>query len=133
MTYRKGNSQDSKHYWLTPHVLLESITKEFGINYDPCPFPKPPDFDGLTAEWGTSNYVNPPFEGPTAWVRKAIMEHAKGKRVVFVFPIDKWIHFLLEAGATVRNLKDVRWCATEDGLPGKGTGRHIAMFILEPK
>jgi hypothetical protein len=59
-------------------------------------------------------------------------EHKKGKRVVFVFPIDKWVHLLLEAGAEVRNLKDVKWCATEDGQPGKGTGRHIAMFILEP-
>jgi hypothetical protein len=42
------------------------------------------------------------------------------------------VHLLLEAGAEVRNLKDVKWCSTEDGLPGKGTGRHIAMFILEP-
>jgi hypothetical protein len=53
--------------------------------------------------------------------------------VVFVFPIYKWIHMLLEAGAKVRNLKDVKWCATEDGSPGKGIGQHIACFILEPK
>jgi hypothetical protein len=32
----------------------------------------------------------------------------------------------------VRNLRDVKWCATEDGQPGKGTGRHIACFILDP-
>lgn len=25
---------------------------------------------------------------------------------------------------------DVRWCATEDGSAGKGTGRHIACFVL---
>lgn len=30
----------------------------------------------------------------------------------------------------VRNLGDVRWLATEDGSQGKGTGRHIAAFIL---
>jgi hypothetical protein len=77
--------------------------------------------------------VNPPFHGPTQWVRKAIAEQAKGKRVVIVFPIDKWIHMLLEAGAEVRNLRDVKWCATEDGQPGKGTGRWIACFVLEPK
>jgi hypothetical protein len=40
---------------------------------------------------------------------------------------------LLEAGATVRNLRDVKWCATEDGQPGKGIGRHVAMFVLEPE
>lgn len=38
----------------------------------------------------------------------------------------------LNAGAVVRNLGDVRWCATEDGSAGKGTGRHIAAFILDP-
>jgi hypothetical protein len=90
---------------------------------------------------GQSNYVNPPFgsiehqgkkKGPTAWVRKAIEEHRKGKRVVLVYPVDKWLLMLLEAGAKVRNLRDVRWCATEDGVPGNGTGRHVACFVLEP-
>ncbi len=74
-------------------------------------------------------------KGPTAWIRKAIIEHAKGKRVVLVYPIDKWVLMILRAvgvSATVRNLGDVRWHAIEDGTPGKGTGRHIACFILEP-
>jgi len=125
-------AKDGKHYWLTPPDLMAKLQAEFGFDFDPCPYPLPDGFDGLTAEWGSSNYVNPPFKGPTAWVRKAIAESQKGKRVVLVFPMDKWIHLLLEAGAQVRNLRDVRWCATEDGLPGKGTGRHIAAFILEP-
>ena len=102
----------------------------------------PHGFDGLTCEWGASNYVNPPFgsiihqgtkKGPTAWVRKAIEEQKKGKRVILVYPLDKWILMLLAAGAEVRNLGDVKWCSTEDGKPGKGTGRHIACFVLEPK
>ena len=129
----EGNGSDGKHYWLTPPELMAALQQEFQFDYDPCPYPKPDDFDGLTMEWGKSSYVNPPFKGPTAWVRKAIEENKKGKRVVFVFPIDKWVLMFLEAGAKVRNLKDVKWCATEDGLPGKGTGRHIAMFILDPK
>jgi DNA N-6-adenine-methyltransferase (Dam) len=128
----EGNGADGKHYWLTPPDLYNELNEEFHFDFDPCPYPMPWDFDGLREEWGQSNYVNPPFKGPTAWVRKAIAEHHKGKRVVFVFPVDKWVLMLLEAGAQVRNLKDVKWCATEDGLPGKGTGRHIAMFILEP-
>ena len=70
-------------------------------------------------------------KGPTAWVRKALTEHEKGKDVVFVFPIDKWILMLLESGAEVRNLKDVKWLATEDNSQGKGLGRHIACFILK--
>jgi hypothetical protein len=131
---------DGKHYWLTPPELMEPLQREFNFDFDPCPYPLPEGFDGLTCEWGKSSYVNPPFgsimhqgkkKGNTAWVRKAIEEHRKGKRVVFVFPIDKWVLMMLAAGAKVRNLGDVKWLATEDGSQGKGTGRHIAAFILE--
>jgi hypothetical protein len=138
--FHVGNGSDGKHYWLTPPVLMAELQSEFAFDFDPCPCPKPEGFDGLTCEWGQSNYVNPPFgsimhegkkKGPTAWARKAILEHRKGKKVVLVYPIDKWVLMLLAAGAKVRNLGDVRWCATEDGSQGKGTGRHIAAFILE--
>ncbi len=145
-----NGAKDGKHYWLTPEDLMEQIKAEFEINFDPCPYPKPENFDGLTAEWGSSNYVNPPFgvieyeeinkkgqkvikkKGATAWARKCIAEFQKGKRVVMVYPIDKWVLMLLDAGATVRNLKDVQWVATEDKSAHKGTGRHIAMFVLDP-
>ena len=140
--FHKGNPKDGKHYWLTPKDLMKELNDEFNFDFDPCPYPKPNDFDGLTNEWGKSNYVNPPFgsiihegkkKGATAWVRKSIVEHEKGKDVVFVFPIDKWILMMIKAGAEIRNLGDVKWCATEDGSPGKGLGRHIACFILKGK
>jgi hypothetical protein len=137
-----NGAPDGKHYWLTPPDLMDELQREFDFDCDACPYPKPDDFDGLTDEWGSSTYVNPPFgsvlhngkkKGPTAWARKAIVEHAKGKRVVMVYPMDKWVLMLIEAGATIRNLGDVKWCSTEDGDPGKGTGRHIACFVLEPE
>ena len=141
MAFTEGNRDDGKHYWLTPPDLMRALEDEFHFDFDPCPFPKPDDFEGLDAEWGRSNWVNPPFgvvmhqgkkKGPTAWVRKAIEEFKKGKKVVLVYPMDKWMLMLIQAGAKIRNLYDVKWCATEDGTPGKGTGRHIAMFILDP-
>lgn len=139
--FHKGNDDDGKHYWLTPPEMLADLDGQYRFDFDPCPFPKPEDFDGLTCAWGASNYVNPPFgsimhegkkKGPTAWVRKAIAESRQGKRVVLVFPVDKWLLMLVEAGARISNLGDVKWCATEDGTPGKGTGRHIACFVLGP-
>jgi hypothetical protein len=140
MSFENGNSKDGKHYWLTPPELYNQLNEEFAFTFDPCPYPKPEDFDGLDAEWGESNYVNPPFgvvihkgkkKGATAWARKCIEESKKGKKVVMVYPIDKWVLMLLQAGAKVRNLKDVKWIATEDGSVGPGTGRHIACFILD--
>lgn len=140
--FHVGNSTDGKHYWLTPPEILEVLNKEFEFDFDPCPYPKPENFDGLTLDWGKSSYVNPPFgsimhdgkkKGVTAWVRKAITESEKGRDVVLVYPLDKWILMLLKAGAEVRNLGDIKWLATEDKTPGKGTGRHIACFILKGK
>lgn len=139
--FHQGNGADGKHYWLTPPDLYAALNAEFRFTFDPCPCPLPPGFDGLTCDWGASNYVNPPFgsimhegrkKGPTAWARKALAEAEKGRRTVLVYPIDKWVLMLLGAGAQVRNLGDVRWLATEDGSQGKGTGRHIAAFIIEP-
>lgn len=138
--FHTGNGENGKHYWLTPPELMADLQKRYSFDFDACPFPKPNDFDGLTCEWGKSTYANIPFgsiihegrkKGPTAWMRKAIAESQKGKRVVIVYPVDKWILMMLAAGAKVRNLGDVRWCATEDGSQGKGTGRHIAEFLLE--
>ena len=138
--FHAGNGGDGKHYWLTPPDVYGKLNVEFNFTFDPCPYPLPEGFDGLTNDWGKSNYVNPPFgsimhegkkKGPTAWARKAIQEHKKGKDVVLVYPIDKWVLMLIEAGAKVRNLGDVKWLATEDGEAGKGTGRHIACFVLD--
>jgi len=142
--FHKGNGGDSKHYWLTPQGLYASLDAEFHFDFDPCPYPLPEGFDGLTCEWGRSSYVNPPFgsimhqgrkKGPTAWVRKALEEHRKGKTVVLVYPIDKWVLMLvreiLGEHAEIRNLGDVKWLATEDSSAGKGTGRHIACFVLK--
>lgn len=137
-----GGAKDGKHYWITPKELMSKLKARFGFTYDPCPYPKPEDYDGLTSEWGESNYVNPPFgaivyedgkkRGATAWARKCIEEYKKGKRVVMVYPIDKWVLMLIEAGAKVENLGDVKWESIEDSSAHKGTGRHIAMFILDP-
>lgn len=149
--FHKGNGKDKKHYWLTPWDAPEfkALAAEFGpFDFDPCPFPLPDGFDGLTADWdGECVYVNPPFGsiappsgkgrklGPTAWVRRAISEAGKGKLVVLVYPVDKWLLMLTKAvlgeHVHIRNLGDVRWLATEDGVTGKGTGRHIACFVLD--
>ena len=138
--FHLGNRTDGKHYWLTPPELYARLDAVHRFDFDPCPYPLPEGFDGLTCEWGRSNYVNPPFgailhdgkrKGMTAWVRKALAEQQRGRSTVLVYPLDKWVLMLLAAGATVTNLGDVRWLATEDGSAGRGTGRHIACFALK--
>lgn len=87
-------AKDGKRYWLTPVDIMRKLRKEFRFTFDACPHPRPKGFDSLKKPWGKSTYVNPPFFGPTKWVRKAIDEHSRGKTVVVVFPTDKWIPLL---------------------------------------
>lgn len=164
--FHQGNGSDGKHYWLIPPEIYDPLNEIFGFTFDPCPYPLPDGFDGLTCEWGDVNWVNPPFgsiihegkkKGPTAWMRKAIAEQQKGRTSIVVYPVDKWVLMMMAAtdgcsirplyerdfgvnhsrlidevdsGRKVLNLGDIRWLATEDGTAGKGTGRHIACFIL---
>ena len=89
-----------KHgWWKIPPEMYKEYNKEFNFNFDPCPNPRPDDFDGLICDWGRSNWVNPPFwSGITGWVRKAIAEQEKGKDSVLILPLDNWVKLLLEAG-----------------------------------
>lgn len=45
-------AKDGKHYWLTPEPLMDELNREFNFDFDPCPYPLPEGFDGLTVEWG---------------------------------------------------------------------------------
>jgi hypothetical protein len=141
ISFPAANKDDKKHFWLTPPELRDETKAEFGDElHDPCPYPRPQGFDGLTSDWGPTNYVNPPFGsvtengkkvGMTAWVRKAIAEQKKGKTSVIVYPMDGWVHLLLAAGAEMRSIGHVRWLATEDGSPMlTRIGRPIMRFVL---
>lgn len=54
--FHKGNGCDGKHYWIKPPEIYLPLDRIFHFDFDPCPHPKPPDFDGLSCEWGTSNW-----------------------------------------------------------------------------
>jgi hypothetical protein len=71
--------------WKTPKHLYEVLDEEFHFDFDPCP--PNPEFDGLSVEWGQSNFVNPPY-GPQIpkWLKKGYEESLKGKQVVFLIP-----------------------------------------------
>src|SRR5882724_8498488 len=102
---------EESRFWLTPPDVYQPLDKEFHFDFDPCPYPRPDGYDGVTVEWGQSSFVNPPFRskdsfnghGPTAFVRKAIEENKKGKQVVLLLPVQSYVNLLLEAGAEARS------------------------------
>ena len=68
----------------TPENLYKKLDKEFKFNFDPCPLN--PKFDGLNIEWGTSNFVNPPYSQIDEWIKKGYSEWLKNKTVIFLIP-----------------------------------------------
>lgn len=72
--------------WKTPAEVYNGLNEEFNFDFDPCPLNENPDFNGLTIEWGKSNFVNPPYSDISNWCKKSYEEGQKGKIVVMLIP-----------------------------------------------
>ena len=71
--------------WGTPPDLYAKLNAEFNFNFDPCPLDwTPSDPDGLTIDWGTRTFCNPPYSNTAAWIQKAHEEWKKGKTIVLL-------------------------------------------------
>jgi site-specific DNA-methyltransferase (adenine-specific) len=87
--------------YATPPNLYAEWHKEFNFDFDPCPYNEGEILvNGLTAEWGRVNYINPPYSRllKEAFVKKAVEESKKGKTCVMLLPVStstvlfhKWI------------------------------------------
>jgi len=126
-----GKGKGGKHYWLTPPKILKTLNDEFHFDFDPCPYPRPDTFDGLTAEWGQSNFVNPPYrKNMNKWIHKSIEEHNKGKTVVLLIPTLSFIGLLIREQAEFRSLGRMSFLAVEDGSEQPGP-MEIILAILK--
>ncbi|MGD0020796.1 MAG: hypothetical protein ABSC54_00690 [Smithellaceae bacterium] len=129
-----------KQYWLTPADTYAALDAEFKFDFDPCPYPRPQDFNGIEVPWGKVNYVNPPFRrsdgafgaGPTAFVRKAIAEQQSGNSSVSVLPTMSFINLLLNAGAELRPMGRIPWIETTSRKQCKNSS-NVTAFILRGK
>ena len=71
--------------WKTPPEIYDTLNNEFNFNYDPCPIDwNYGDIDGLSSDWGTRVFCNPPYSQTAEWIKKAYDESRKGKLVVML-------------------------------------------------
>ena len=89
MKNRNINNHDN---WETPEYIYNELNNEFNFNFDPCPIMFEEitlENDGLLKEWGTVNFVNPPYSRALkeAFIKKAIEEKKKGKTSVCLIPV----------------------------------------------
>lgn len=86
MAFNKVLFKSTHDNWGTPIDVLQELDQEFNFNFDPCPLNENPTFDGLSLEWGTSTFVNPPYSKIKALCKKAYEESQKGKTIVMLIP-----------------------------------------------
>ena len=71
--------------------------------FDPCKLSNGElrEFDGL-GSWKDKTFVNPPYSNPLPWIRNAIIESKKGKRIALLLKVDtstRWFAELQNNGA----------------------------------
>ena len=123
--------------WETPKELYNELNNEFNFTFDPCPLHS--NFDGLSIEWGISNFVNPPYSRKLkeSFVKKGIIEAEKGKCCVFLLPVStstKLFHEYIKP-----NAKEIRFLRGRVKFIGVNTknekvtnkaGMHDSMIVV---
>jgi hypothetical protein len=121
------------------HRLLKAVYHFSDL--DPCPWPRPPGFDGLLIEWLDRTFINPPFTRKwgrkTAFIRKAIEESQTGKVIFGIISSTGGhaINLLLNADAKLARIGHkgrVAWIGISTGKPTKGPSPTL-FFILDGK
>ena len=83
-------------YWRTPPDLYAYLNAIYHFDYDPFPYPRPLNFDGLAVPWGRMNFVNPPFSREDELhgrrlsdiICKAISEQLLGNSSLILVPVN---------------------------------------------
>jgi len=123
--------------WETPKELYDKLDLEFNFDFDPCPLNS--DFDGLNIEWGSSNFINPPYSRKLkeSFILKAIDESKKGKVCVLLLPVStstKIFHdFILPNKEEIRFIRGrVKFIGynTKGEFVENKCGMHDSMIVI---
>jgi len=134
MSYLPKSKSDK---WGTPKDVYDKLNEEFHFNYDPCPITwKEGDADGLSTEWGTSTFCNPPYSTTAKWIEKASIENQKGKQVVMLINVvtdtkafHKYIYNKAEIRFVQGRIKFVDYSKSDVGET-KGPNVKASMIVI---
>ena len=117
--FNKGLFSSASCHWSTPAALYADLDREFHFNDDPCPLR---GTGGLTRDWGTSTYCNPPYGREIGhWLKKGYDESLQGKLVVFLIPSrtdTQWWHEYVMRASEIRFLRGrIRFGHSRTGAP----------------
>jgi phage N-6-adenine-methyltransferase len=138
----KNRNIDHSDNWATPKDFYDKLDQEFKFDFDPCPLNYgeiTPENDGLLIDWGTINFVNPPYSQKLkeSFVKKAISESKKGKISVMLLPVStstKLFHdHILPNASEIRFVKGrIKFIGynTKGDLVSNKTPMHDSMIVI---
>jgi len=127
---------ENSDHWATPKWLYDELNLEFNFDFDPCPLHS--NFDGLSINWGKSNFVNPPYNriDKPKFIKKSFDEWKKGKTCVLLIPASvstKQFHDLILPNAEIRFIRG-RVAFLGTNTKGEYTetkkGKHDSMICI---
>jgi hypothetical protein len=136
----KNRNLQHKDDWKTPKDFYNKLDREFNFNFDPCPYMHDIKlWDGLEIEWGTRNFINPPYSRKLkdAFVKKAILESKKNKLCVMLLPVST--STILFHDFILPNKKEIRFVKGRLKFSGYNTkneyvknkdGMHDSMILI---
>jgi site-specific DNA-methyltransferase (adenine-specific) len=136
----KNRSIAHQDHWHTPLEFYQELNKEFKFDFDPCPYMhNVKKWDGLQIQWGTRNFINPPYSRnlKEAFINKAVEESKKGKLCVMILPVSTStviFHDVIKPNA--KEIRFVRRRIKFGGVNTKGvyvsnrTPMHDSMIVV---
>ncbi len=127
--------------WGTPKEVYDPLNVEFKFNFDPCPIDwKEGDPDGLTIDWGTSTFCNPPYSQTAKWIEKAYNESKKGNTVVMLINVvtdTRAFHKFIYGKAEIRflqgRIKFIDYSDPTKPVAKAGAVRPSMIVVFRPK
>lgn len=124
--------------WETPRELYNELDNEFHFDFDPCPLHS--SFDGLKedCEWGSSNFINPPYSRKLkeAFIMRSHFESDRGKTCVLLLPVStstKIFHEYIYNQAEIRFIKGrvkFKGINTKGEVVSNKCGMHDSMIVI---
>jgi|TARA_R110000824_G_C14655158_1_gene617128 phage N-6-adenine-methyltransferase len=136
----KNRNLEHADDWGTPSYIYDELNNEFNFDFDPCPLQHNiEDWNGLEVEWGSCNFVNPPYSRKLkeSFVKKAIEESKKGKICILLLPVST--STILFHEFILPNKKEIRFIKKRIKFIGVNTfgekvsnkcGMHDSMIVI---
>ena len=141
-TEHKSNTDKSiRDLWQTPKQLFNNLNKEFIFTHDVaasddnhlCDKYLTEKDNALDFRWGKTNWCNPPYSNIMPWVKKAAIEHQKGKTIVMLVPADTSVQWFKEAYNSCNEVRFITgrlaFVNADTKNPVSGNNKGSVLFI----